>query len=471
MVVFSPWAFGTTQGWSIWTMNGCGYTLGLLLAVKLWIRARPGFCPGRWDRQDHDSSGSLPFLRAINLALAVVTVLFLAYCLVSALNFRAAYNHSRLSFDYRDCIRWLPHSYDRARSWEAFCNYLALALSFWAARDWLLGKTTDEERDARNPNLLQIGRVPIPGRLRLLLWLISLNGGLIALEGIAQRLEGSGKLLFLVKPRVNPGADTQFGPFAYRANGAQFLNLVWPVALGFWWSLRRLGRAGRGRRGWTRHRHHALLIAVMIMAASPVISTSRGGALVALGSLFVATLILFLSFDSEEGHLKLAVLGLFGGALAVGLILGWNPLAGRMDDVGEGFALREQMFQTAGAIARDYPVFGTGPGTFEFIFQFYRASPAEYWPAQLHNDWLETRITLGWVGLSMLLLALVLVLVRGFLSDGIKLGRRFTGLTWLALAGCLVHARWDFPFQIYSILFLFLLLCAVLTTLGWRPAR
>ncbi len=49
MVVFSPWAFGTTQPWSIWTMNSCGYLLGALLAAKLFIRFRRGYRPARWD--------------------------------------------------------------------------------------------------------------------------------------------------------------------------------------------------------------------------------------------------------------------------------------------------------------------------------------------------------------------------------------------------------------------------------------
>jgi hypothetical protein len=39
---------------------------------------------------------------------------------------------------------------------------------------------------------------------------------------------------------------------------------------------------------------------------------------------------------------------------------------------------------------------------------------------------------------------------------------------WLALAGCLVHARYDFPFQICSIVWLFLILCAVLANLSRR---
>src|SRR5213593_2156363 len=49
MVLFSPWAFGTTQPWSIWTMNSAGYLLGLLLAVKLAIRQIKDYHPPRWE--------------------------------------------------------------------------------------------------------------------------------------------------------------------------------------------------------------------------------------------------------------------------------------------------------------------------------------------------------------------------------------------------------------------------------------
>src|SRR5213080_394728 len=48
MVLFSPWAFGTTQPWAIWTMNIGGYISGLLLAVKLAIRHFKDYHPPRW---------------------------------------------------------------------------------------------------------------------------------------------------------------------------------------------------------------------------------------------------------------------------------------------------------------------------------------------------------------------------------------------------------------------------------------
>jgi hypothetical protein len=120
-------------------------------------------------------------------------------------------------------------------------------------------------------------------------------------------------------------------------------------------------------------------------------------------------------------------------------------------------------------MAADYPLFGTGPGTFESVFQLYRPAINTYWPAQLHNDWLETRITFGWLGSGLIALALAVVALRGFAPGGRAGGRQFFILIWLAVAGCLAHARFDFPFQMHSVVFLFLVLCAILFNLTRRP--
>lgn len=452
MVVFSPWAFGTTQAWSVWTMNAASYALGVLWGIKLWIRGRLGHVPARWD-----DGGGGGFKRAGRL-LAIMTVLILAYAAVAALNARADYHPGQLTLTYREYISWLPHSYHQARSWRVFFDYLAWAAAFWAARDWLLGMTAAETRALRSGGGASSG---IPARLNLLLWVLVINGALIGLEGIIQRLEGSGKLLFLVKPRVNPEALSQFGPYAYRSNAAQYLNLIWPVALGFWWWLQQTSRqATQARRAaaW-------LLVCAIIMAACPIISSSRAGALTSMALLAGAVAIL-ISARRADGLMKLAVLGVFALALAVGVWLGWQSLNPRLGELTEGWMTRELMYKTARLIAADHPVFGTGPGTFEHIFQIYRQSTDEYWPAQLHNDWLELLLTFGWVGFGLILAALGMVLAHGLLRGGIASSRRFIWLGWLALAGCLLQARWDFPFRVYSVVFLFLLLCAVLTTVG-----
>jgi hypothetical protein len=490
MVLFSPWAFGTTQPWSIWVMTTAGYLLGMMLAFKLAIRRFAGYRPPRWDegegignpkseiRNPKSEARGRRLLTAARLTatLAGLTVAILGYCLISALNARATYEPETLSFTYHDgYIRWLPHSLDSSRSWFAFWSYLGLACSFWAIRDWLLGKSAAEERPERGASGPdgEVQAAIFPARLQRLFWLLVINGGLLGLEGIVQRLEGSGKLLFLVRPSIHKTAATQFGPYAYYANASQYFNLLWPGCLGFWWMLHRSS-------GFKRHGHQVVLLCCAIMAACPIISTSRGGTLVTVGMLFLAALflaamhLLFPAHRQESRRARantLRVLAVFFiGALALGFSLGWKALKPRMATIYEGLQNREQDYDAARPMAADYPVFGTGPGTFESVSQLYRISTADNWFAQLHNDWLETRITFGWVGSALIALAFATVVLRWFARGGIHGGRHFVLLIWLALGGCLVHARFDFPFQMHSILFLFLVLCATLFNLSRKPS-
>lgn len=475
MVVFSPWAFGTTEPWSIWAMNIAGYVLGILLLAKLFIRGPKGYTALRWENISIHSATKTrhrhPLARLLARSLAWLTLAVLAFCLVSAWNARSTYHSDTRLWIYHDFFAWLPHSLDGRRSWFVFWTYLGLAGSFWAVRDWLLGLTPTEERAVRAGET-DSGRTSwlLPGRLRQLLWVLCLNGTLLGLEGIVQRASGSSKLLFLVQPLVNPGGETQFGPYAYRGSAADYFNLLWPVCLGFWWTLQRIG-------GQRFPSHHLLLFGAGVMAACPMISASRGGTLVAAGILGLAVTFLvvteiFAPGGREERKSRrhtAALLGIFLGlALTLGWYFGWASLEPRLEQLGGGFENREQMYEAAKPMAADYPLFGTGPGTFGTVFQLYLISSSTYWPEQLHNDWLETRITFGWVGLGLLLAALACVGLRWFVPGGIKGGRRFVVLIWLALVGCLMEARFDFPLQIHSLLLLFLVISAMVFDMSRR---
>jgi len=60
MVVFAPWSFGTTERWSIWTMNIAGYALGALLLVKWWVGWRASYRPARWESRGSEDGGQTP---------------------------------------------------------------------------------------------------------------------------------------------------------------------------------------------------------------------------------------------------------------------------------------------------------------------------------------------------------------------------------------------------------------------------
>lgn len=480
MVVFSPWAFGTTEPWTIRVMNGLGYALGALLFIKLGIRWWSGLKPPRWgdcgDDEGKTRHGAARFRRFFVRGLALASFLIPAYCLVSAVNARGVFHAEDSTFEYLDRIAWLPNSYDRGGTWLAFYNCLALAMGFWAVRDWLLGKSPDELRLARmqTPEQTRGSRPLLPERFRHLLWVLSINGGLLAVEGIGQRLVGESKLLFVMPTHMNRDAAAQFGPYAYRSNAAQYFNLLWPVTLGFWWTFHKASRNGAmGQRGFKLEGRHLLLGSALLMAACPIISTTRAGACVAVIQLALAALILWSAQRKDDYDAKGMILIGLGMVLGFGALLGWERLAPRLsaESMRDGFEGRNETYEHARQMVVDYPLFGTGPGSFARVFGFYRTDPAEYWPAQLHNDWLETRITFGLLGIFIIASALCLVLTRWFVPGGIRSSQRLTLLLWVALAGCLAHARYDFPFQVYSIVFLFLLLCSMLFCLSNRGAR
>src|SRR5205085_6060449 len=122
MLLFSPWAFGTTQPWSIRVMNLAGYSLGALWMAKLVLRN--GF-PAQENK-------------VLVHGLLFLTATVLLYILTSAVNASMDYDAATNLFTNREhYIRWLPSSLDPAASWNALAMYSALALTFWATWDWI----------------------------------------------------------------------------------------------------------------------------------------------------------------------------------------------------------------------------------------------------------------------------------------------------------------------------------------------
>jgi O-antigen ligase len=463
-ILFGPWAFGTTQPWSIQVMNGVGFALGLIWLGKLFIRSG-GHQTLFWTKFSGNND------RCFTWMLAAGTFCILLYCLVSAWNARAIYHPDHWSFEYRNAIAWLPHSYDRDGSWSAFWNYLGLAGLFWALRDWLLTVSPKEAARFELESFPNQAGSRLPVRLRRLFWILTVNGTVLAIEGLMQRAEGGDKLLWLVVPRYDTDPTSQFGPYAYRANAAQYFNLLWPAVLGFWWAcVSSLRRRKAGESSARQSRAAVLLPCVLIMAICPSVTSSRGGAIVLVMNLIMAVGILLMAQWRSHWKTKALILFLLAGVVGGGALLGWRTLAPRMEMIQEGYEDREGLYIAGHYMARDNALFGTGPGTFSTMYQLYRRADTDEWLAFMHNDWLETLITFGRLGATFIFLTLLLVLSRWFFGGGICGNKYFVMLLWVSLGGCMIHACFDFPFQIHSILTLFLVLCAVLSCLSRRPA-
>lgn len=623
MVVFSPWAAGSTSQWAIWCMNTGGYSLGVLLVCRVVVR---------WRSKGHRSGSEPSGPRWITFSLGLLTGAILGWVLISAINARSVYHAARGELVERQSwISWLPHSYDGPSTLSVFWTSLALAAAFWSVRDWLKEPSrSDSQAEESAPSDWRL-----PKRARLLLWFLLVNGGLLAGAGLFEAWI------------LESAAGGRFGPFDYRGNAAQYVNLLWPVGLGFWWSLRqedRLdGSAGRKLGGSPSF---LLPFIVMVMAIAPLASGSRGGALVALaigGILWLAScraawlhqgwrrlagvsaLLAFLGAagwvawvqliprlwvtdlatplhlssplgefvlrlrlripdDPDPQFADLAILSngtrlarQSPGSFAVylsdkgGVVVRMNPevggryltcsafpflsrfngrdveleirrgdgirvfangelLAERKADAataggwlqplqpewlvhgdlpagqfgntcdlqlvelegGEGTAEeagrpilarvevpvvsakrlallrpddwsgRRELYESATAMSERLPAWlGAGPGSFSALFLRHCAGTDSPYQPHAHDDWLEFRITFGRVGTAMLVAMLLLSLINPCLRGGASLGRPIIVSVWLALGGCLVHAKFDYPFQNHAVLFAFIVLSAI----------
>ncbi len=475
LTVWSPWAFGNVRWEEIQVMNWTGAAMGALLVAKHVIRWRTRHVPARWSEPTRTGRWAVR-------TLAVLSVLVPAYVLVSVLNARATADHwkfgTELVYLPGEPVSWLPSSYDRSGSLPAFWGWSALALVFWAARDWFLGKSRDERRtdDGDQDDGL-------PDRIRTWLWTLVGSATVLAMTSMIQRFDGTDKLLWIRAP-YSGDPSFHFGPYNYRTNGAQYFNLVWPVALGFWWSLRNAAKTQGSRTG--AGAHVLLVPCTLILAASPLISSSRSGALV-MGALSVGALAVFLTGNRiwQRGRWLWAT-AFFAVPVVLGLILGGEKLSSRfVETAKDPLNGRGEIYETARRMSAESGWFGTGAGSFTALNALYSPRPSrnvhgyvnnDWWETQnvhgyVHNDWWETQITLGWIGLGAIVVMMLLVPVIAFGSLGRPPSREFAGLVALALLGMLGHAVGDIPFQVRSLLFQFLVTMAMASAMVRRIRR
>ena len=280
-------------------MNLGNYAIGLLLLIKWAIRYKTGYFPSRWETQKScPSIFQPPKGDWCTNAVFALTFYMLGYILISIFNARSNFNKELKFFEnYNDnYIKWLPHTYDKSSTIHDFLIFLGLACCFWGVRDWLLGKTSKEivifdksvEECKFSPR--ENFKSSIPTRLKRLLWLLCISGGLLSLTGIIQRIDGTPNIFWVNEPPQFETSNKSFGPFGYRSNGASYLNMVLPISIALLMWATQNARISRSQTRRKDGESHLILFpAICMMLISTIASSSRGGFLV-FGFLLVAGL-------------------------------------------------------------------------------------------------------------------------------------------------------------------------------------
>jgi O-antigen ligase len=318
------------------------------------------------------------------------------------------------------------------------------------------------------------------GALLRLSSVVLINGVLLSLFALAQ---------FFSAPRNTvywnyPSLGAVFGPFINRNNFADYVNPCIGLGIGLLVSQERRGRSSASSEqggSLMRTLHNPLVLwicaALGLMVSAVAFSRSRGGLLALVGAAVVCGVLgrLRLGRSFRLGSILLVA----GIVAALSAWFGIGLVKERLDTLwsGEAFDSRVPLWLRVLPSVRDFPIWGTGYGTFGYVESMRRPdAPSEetpVWYDHAHNDYLEILVEGGALGLGLAVLAIAIIYRLGYRALGRNRGRPEAGLTLGALfafTALVLHSFVEFGTHIPAIALLATVLSAHLCALGQSVA-
>lgn len=218
-------------------------------------------------------------------------------------------------------------------------------------------------------------------------------------------------------------------------------------------------------------RQPAILICIFLVPTALFLTHSRGGFIATLAGCLVLALAMSQAPSLRRlRRLKLAVVPL---ALVVfAFLISADSLVDRMVGSADNAPGRQEIYKFTWQAIKDYPILGTGLGSFEAVFPIYRTLELNGHVEMAHDDYLQNVLELGFpaaIGLFVALVWLTGVCIRGAI-----IRRRDAVVPCLGIAASAlvaVHSLVDFSLQIPAVTatYVFLLGTAVAQSLSTRP--
>jgi len=445
LIIFTPFAFGTVEPWSIAIAEVVVFTMALAWGLTM---------VGRGEIRIEKTPLNLCWLFVLGFGL--FQVLPLPLQVIRVLSPKAYGLYQDMAIDSGLTASWRTLSlYPYATKLELL-RLLALALLFWVVANHLRTRQ-------------QVNRV---------VRLIMAVGFLLAIFGIIQHFTWNRKL-YWVRELTQGGIP--FGPYVNKNHFAGYMEMVIPLFLGYLFAKERdrytgvSGWRDRLLRWGTPEASRLLLIYFggLIMVAALLLTGSRAGLFSFLGSMLVVSLLLSVRrFRRKRWWGILALFVALGFAYALWLnsekvLQTFAILRLGTDDSAAHFRLL--VWQDTLRLGREYPWTGTGLNTFSWACPPYqRPMWGQRHYTHAENDYLQAFAEGGLPFIALLALTLVwggAQLLSGW-SRSQGSHERGLGLGLLGgLVALLLHSVSDFNLHIMANAMLFVLLLALATRL------
>jgi O-antigen ligase/tetratricopeptide (TPR) repeat protein len=321
-----------------------------------------------------------------------------------------------------------------------------------------------------------------PQSLRRLAFVLVLNGCCLSIFGLIQKVHSPGTDVYGI---TVAGAEV-FGPFINRNHFASYVNFS--ICLGIGLFLSNLTKNPRGTvyqpaapaPGKIGHYHFTsvldilqhplavwLLAPVAICITAVATSLSRGGILALAAGL--GCLVFALRRRGWKTLLPLMFIFVLAGALLVWY--GAEPTLERFDQELLAHEGRFNIWRACWDLARRFPIFGTGPGTFFIVEPLARPANANQSVVHLHahNEYLEALVEGGMIRLAIILALVALVVWYGLRAATQSRHASAQALAAGALGGAValaIQSIGEFGIHLPSIAAVTAVVAAQLTALG-----
>ena len=267
------------------------------------------------------------------------------------------------------------------------------------------------------------------------------------------------------------------GTFINRNHFAGYLLMVIPLSVGFLYSREAHRLQGGGGR---LHRFSSvdgktLLIgfSIIVMILGLLFSASRMG----IVSLLLSFSVISILFGRVHGEKKFSkrsawILGL---ALLWGASIGLDAVISRFFGTSGDFQMRWKIWGGALQMVRDFPLFGSGLGTFAQVFPMYRSFHIRGMATHAENDFLQLASEAGLLGFTLLLLLFLVLFVKtasGIRSLSAGDPKRYVGLGGLVgILALMFHSQVERNLQIPANAFLYTLFWGIVLRLSTRKVE
>ncbi len=294
------------------------------------------------------------------------------------------------------------------------------------------------------------------GRIRLAAYVLIASGVLQALYGALISLQSLG--------------EVATGTFANRNHYAAYLTMSLSAGIGVliaslsgatnesW------GRFAKNLMQWVITPKMGLRLGLVIMVVALVLTRSRMGNSSFFFSLLITGVIgLLLAKRATKSMVILLVSLIAIDVFIVGTYFGTRRVVERITQTTAQTEDRDEVASYALAMWKDYPVFGSGLGSFPVVFPHYSAQGTLVSYTHAHNDYLEFGAETGVVGLSLLGLMVLTSFAVALRAQYLREDPLMRGLSFASMMGILalmIHSFVDFNLQIPANALTFMLLLA-----------